>query len=306
MTGIARVVERVRRLLGASGAPGAPGSLSIAGRCNVCGERTRFSYTDRALFRESLLCGSCRATSRYRSIARGLLIAFERIAGVRARSLSALPNRAGVSRLAVYDTQVPFDNGASAYPIPWRLEGLPWVDLQLSAWRPSEPEGSPLAPQILTGRRLRRARATNQNLERLTFPDASFDVVVTSDVMEHVRRDELAHREIRRVLRPGGFYVFTVPHFRDRETLVRVRVVDPADPSKDEDVLPREYHGDANSEDGRALAYRGYGTDLDQTLVRLGFEVAYTKDDFPQLGILNTELFLCRVAAERPRRIRFG
>jgi SAM-dependent methyltransferase len=284
VTSLAGVVERVRRLLGASGSQAASASLSIAGRCNICGERTRFSYADPALFRESLLCGSCRATSRYRSIARGLLIAFERLAGVRAESLAGLPPRAPRS-LAVYDTQVPFDNGASAYPIPWRLEALPWVELQLSTWRPSEPEGASLAP-----------RTTNQNLERLTFPDASFDVVVTSDVMEHVRLDDLAHREIRRVLRPGGFYVFTVPHFRDRGTLVRVRVSDPADPSTDEDLLPREYHGDANSEDGRALAYRGYGTDLDETLARLGFEVAYEKTDRPELGILNTELFLCRVA----------
>jgi SAM-dependent methyltransferase len=284
VTSLAGVVERVRRLLGASGSRAASASLSIAGRCNICGERTRFSYSDPALFRESLLCGSCRATSRYRSIARGLLIAFERLAGVQAGSLAGLPRRAPRS-LAVYDTQVPFDNGASAYPIPRRLEALPWVDLHLSTWRPSEPEGASLAP-----------RTTNQNLERLTFPDASFDVVVTSDVMEHVRLDDLAHREIRRVLRPGGFYVFTVPHFRDRETVVRVHIADPADPSRDEDLLPREYHGDANSEEGRALAYRGYGTDLDETLARLGFEVSYEKADYPELGILNTELFLCRAA----------
>jgi SAM-dependent methyltransferase len=286
VTSLAGVVERVRRLLGASGASEAHRGPSIAGRCNICGERTRFAYTDPALFRESLLCGSCRATSRYRSIARGLLIAFERLAGVRSGSLAALPRRAA-RRLAVYDTQVPFDNGASAYPIPWRLEALPWIDLALSTYRAAEPEGAELAPGT-----------TNQNLERLTYPDASFDVVVTSDVLEHVRLDDRAHREIRRVLRPGGFYVFTVPHFRDRETLVRVRIVDPGEPSRDEDLLPREYHGDANSEDGRALAYRGYGTDLDETLARLGFAVDYAKTDFPDLGILNTELFLCRVVRD--------
>jgi SAM-dependent methyltransferase len=286
VTSLAGVVDRVRRLLGGSEAQAPPGGPSIAGRCNICGERTRFAYTDPALFRESLLCGSCRATSRYRSIARGLLIAFERLNGVRASSLASLPRRAA-RRLAVYDTQVPFDNGASAYPIPWRLEALPWIELSLSTYRASEPGGAELGPNI-----------TNQNLERLTFPDASFDVVVTSDVLEHVRLDDRAHREIRRVLRPGGFYVFTVPHFRDRETLVRVRIVDPADPARDEDLLPREYHGDANSEDGRALAYRGYGTDLDATLARLGFEVDYGKTDFPDLGILNTELFVCRVVRD--------
>jgi hypothetical protein len=96
------------------------------------------------------------------------------------------------------------------------------------------------------------------------------------------------------VLKPGGVYIFTVPHFRDRTTIERVKIVDPADPSRDVDVLPREYHGDANSEDGRALAYRSFGIDLDGKLSRLGFDVAYTKRDVPENGILNTELFFCR------------
>ena len=99
--------------------------------------------------------------------------------------------------------------------------------------------------------------------------------------MEHVRLEQRAHEEVRRVLKPSGVYLFTVPHFRDRTTIERVQIVDPADPSRDVDVLPREYHGDANSEDGRALAYRSFGIDLDGKLSRLGFDVAYTKRDVP-------------------------
>ena len=177
----------------------------------------------------------------------------------------------------------------SAYPIPDLLASCPWIDLQLSSYRESEEPGQRLGP-----------RTTNQTLESLTFPDASFDVVITSDVMEHVRLEDAAHREIRRVLRPGGIYLFTVPHFRTRPTLDRVRIVDPDDPSRDVDLLEREYHGDANSPDGRALAYRAFGTDLDEKLAGLGFSVAYTKEDFPQSGILNTELFFCRLVS-RPK-----
>lgn len=72
--------------------------------------------------------------------------------------------------------------------------------------------------------------------------------------------------------------------------------VNPADPSRDVDVLPREYHGDANTQDGRALAYRSFGVDLDETLRRLGFGVEYTKRDAAENGILDTELFFCTVA----------
>ena len=254
------------------------------GFCNICGRSTRFLGSDPALYRESLNCAHCLATSRYRSIARGLLEAFRALAGVDARSLAALPEGGVSRRLSVYDTQTPFSTGASAYPIPELLSRCAWIDLHLSTYRASEESGKPLAP-----------RTTNQNLERLTFEDASFDVVVTSDVMEHVRLDDRAHREIRRVLRPGGVYLFTVPHFRNRETLRRVEIVDPADPSRDRHLMEPEYHGNANAQDGRALAYRGYGTDLDETLRTLGFSVEYTKQDFPENGIRNTELFFCRV-----------
>jgi SAM-dependent methyltransferase len=41
-------------------------------------------------------------------------------------------------------------------------------------------------------------------VERLSVPDASFDLVICTQVLEHVRRPEEALAEIGRVLRPGG------------------------------------------------------------------------------------------------------
>ena len=43
-----------------------------------------------------------------------------------------------------------------------------------------------------------------------------------------------------------------------------------------------------------ALSYRSFGTDIDEDLNALGFDVEYTKRDMPELGIMNTELFYCR------------
>jgi len=50
-----------------------------------------------------------------------------------------------------------------------------------------------------------------ETLSRLTYADASFDLVLTSETLEHVPRLELALSEIHRVLKPGGLHVFTVP-----------------------------------------------------------------------------------------------
>jgi SAM-dependent methyltransferase len=49
---------------------------------------------------------------------------------------------------------------------------------------------------------------------RLPFRDASFDVVVALDLVEHLTDDRAALCEFRRVLKPGGRLVATVPAYR--------------------------------------------------------------------------------------------
>lgn len=48
----------------------------------------------------------------------------------------------------------------------------------------------------------------------LPFPDASFDAVVSADVLYHVDDDAAAVREYFRVLRPGGVVVLNLPAYR--------------------------------------------------------------------------------------------
>lgn len=258
----------------------------IYGQCNVCGKGSRFFYQGSNSQRESLNCEHCNTSSRYRSISRGLLRAISELTGLEAHSLTSLPYASGI-KLRIYDTQLPFYAELCAYPLPDMLKATDWIDVHLSQYRPKEPVGKTLLPGI-----------TNQNLECLTFSDGSFDVVITSDVMEHVRLDQRAHQEIYRVLKPGGIYIFTVPHSRAREeTLTHVQIIDPDDVSKDMLLLEPVYHGDANSDNGNgALVYRIYGRDIDASLTELGFNVEYFCEDVEQHGIRNTELFYCRKA----------
>lgn len=48
----------------------------------------------------------------------------------------------------------------------------------------------------------------------LPFPDASFDTVISFQVIEHVRRDRELIAEIRRVLRPGGLLIISTPNIK--------------------------------------------------------------------------------------------
>jgi SAM-dependent methyltransferase len=49
------------------------------------------------------------------------------------------------------------------------------------------------------------------DLQHLPFKDATYDFVFASHVLEHIRDDRQAIREIRRVLRPNGVAILPVP-----------------------------------------------------------------------------------------------
>lgn len=57
----------------------------------------------------------------------------------------------------------------------------------------------------------RYVAALQGDATRLPFDDASFDRVITSEVLEHIQDDVSAIGELVRVLRPGGTFACTVP-----------------------------------------------------------------------------------------------
>jgi SAM-dependent methyltransferase len=57
------------------------------------------------------------------------------------------------------------------------------------------------------------ATVVQGNVLSLPFPDAAFDAVIISEVLEHIPDDEQAMAEIARILRPGGRVAVTVPRW---------------------------------------------------------------------------------------------
>ena len=103
----------------------------------------------------------------------------------------------------------------------------------------------------------------------LSYPDAGFDLVITSDTLEHVPDIDRALRETLRVLRPGGTHLFTVPVVWDRATRQRARL----EGGVLTHLLPPSHHGAAAEGKSDFLVFYEFGADLVDRCRSAGFEI---------------------------------
>jgi SAM-dependent methyltransferase len=239
--------------------------------CNVCGGTgpAFFDMPDVALrrehhiglLRETLQCRHCGCTMRDRSLTRALL-AHLGAAAPAGDAVATLP-----AELRILDT----DNHSALSRVMAHHPG------QIrSMFVPDRPNGAELdGPRVL-----------NVNLEDMPFKDATFDVVLTSDVLEHVRDFRAAHAEIARCLRPGGAYIFNVPY---NEDLARHRTL--IDTSTDVDIPLEELHIHGESGEGGIKAYRIYGRQIFDDLAEVGLTARLDLIDDAGAALFEADVF---------------
>lgn len=181
----------------------------VLGRCPICETRTVFVKTGPWL-RDQLLCYRCKSIPRWRAL------------------------------IHVLETRFPT-----------------WREQRIHESSPGGPASRKLAREchhytpshffqgVLPGGIEDGIRC--ETLEEQTFADACFDLVVTSDVFEHVLDPARGFSEVARTLRPGGAHVFTVPWYWWKDTLVR------ATRGEDGEIRhlePADYHGNPIDEKG--------------------------------------------------------
>lgn len=197
--------------------------FSHAGTCPICEKPVQFS-AEHGWFRDHLLCSGCGSIPRERAIFKVLKDYF--------------PNYA---ELAIHESS-PGNRGTS---VKLARECVHYTSSQYfpdCAPGTTHPSGSRC-----------------ENLEQLTFPDNSFDIFVTQDVMEHIFHPDKAFKEIGRVLKPGGAHIFTVPLINKTRTTERWASLTP-----DGSVVhhhPAEYHGNPVDAKG-ALVTMHWGYDI--------------------------------------------
>ncbi len=96
-----------------------------------------------------------------------------------------------------------------------------------------------------------------EDLGAQTFENESFDIVLTSDVFEHLPDAPAAFREIIRTLKPGGCHIFTVPWFHSRKTLVRAVIEN----GQLRHLEKPDYHGNPIDESG-SLVFTEWGEEF--------------------------------------------
>jgi hypothetical protein len=193
-------------------------AIAYEGFCPICDKKVMFS-SDNERYRDHLICTSCLSLPRHRAFFHVLKQKFPKYRELKIHESSPLDY---IERAMFHDC----------------------LNYSASHFWPNLPLGS------LNG------KYTCQNLEILTFPDASFDLFITMDVMEHLLNPFQAVREIKRVLRPGGAYIFTAPIFNRPNSILRAyrrgdSIIN---------ILPPDYHG--NPIGNGSLVTWEYGEDF--------------------------------------------
>jgi SAM-dependent methyltransferase len=116
----------------------------------------------------------------------------------------------------------------------------------------------------------------HEDLRALSFPNNSFDLVLSAEVFEHIPEPYVALNEVFRVLKPGGSYVWTVPmntNLQSKDTQLSMlnaagQRFDAADPA----IKAPQFHGDPMAPEGGIVVFQIFGAgELLPKMCEIGF-----------------------------------
>jgi hypothetical protein len=117
----------------------------------------------------------------------------------------------------------------------------------------------------------------HEDLRNTSFLDNSFDIVISSEVFEHIPNPYVGFQEVYRILQPGGAHVFTVPFVADSVSDIIMSTIDsdgiPRDgPGLPPRFIPPHFHGDTLRPEG-IIVFTLFGQEMITNLCKIGFDV---------------------------------
>jgi SAM-dependent methyltransferase len=238
------------------------------GQCPVCGSPSIFLKFEENL-RESGSCIVCRSRNRQRQIAQTFLGAIYESTGINTKSIGEFAKKSLSSRylkkhnLQIYNTETT----GSIHNVLKNLDNYVASEYLGDNYKSGE-----LVEGIL-----------HQNLMETSFATSSLDIVMSSDVFEHIPDPYKAFAEIYRILKPRGRHIFTLPFYGDRYR-DEIRATVNLDGTLNH-ILPPIYHGDPIRPEG-ILVYVIFSMEMLMKLDEIGFEVRMYNMRNPIKGIL--------------------
>ena len=220
----------------------------VSGFCYACGRNADFKYHDvigddlakqwninsklRKAFsqRESMHCSGCMSSLRLRTLSKAITYSL----GKKGSSLKNLINDNEFKNLKIAEINACGD-----------LHNIlkDHKKLYYSEYEPKDPS------------------IRKEDLMKLSYPDNYFDIVLTSDTFEHIPDFNGGLKEVRRVLKPGGKHIFTIPTINSRRTVKRVDL-------KGNNLREPTYHGSGEPDN---LVVNEFGFDVINKINKNGF-----------------------------------
>ena len=93
----------------------------------------------------------------------------------------------------------------------------------------------------------------------LSFPDKKFDLILMTEVLEHIPNLDKAFDELTRVLKPDGRIILTIPILMNRKTR-KCAMFD--EQNNLQHILTPSYHGAPGENQDDMLVFHEFGSDV--------------------------------------------
>lgn len=135
----------------------------------------------------------------------------------------------------------------------------------------------------------------HEDIQKSSFNNESFDLIISQDVLEHVPSLEKSLKEVYRTLKVGGLFLFSIPFdLNIKKTQSRAILLED---NTIEYIDPPVYHGNPVDTKG-SLVFHDFGTDLFDIIKSIGFKelviVSYYNFFYGHIGGTTQFCFLAK------------